>query len=504
MADTSTSLGAFLQGQDTALDSQSAYMEMGTIADDNQSAYMEGRSTRGYVFVGGDQVVVGTGNNVYVEQIVNTVSAYLWNDGSIQETSSASAFLEGVPIRTSQKAHIAGADSATDSIPAYLTGIPIRTSQPAYLEGFVGTPVSDSKPAFLASEVDDLDSVSAYLTGHPTDYIDDCEDYNTWASIGSLSNSTDAKQGTYSTQCSATTLAAKFYKGTFSTPYADTDPFADPCIHLWIHIPDVSLMVDSGQIEISSSGIPDNLELHWVISNYTVLNAYGSGLHQVLEDGWNELHLRLSSATATGGSFNGDVKYFRFAYTSSLNQIVRIDDVYVTEFAEYTSSISAYLNSLDGLAIDSKSAFMACTADDQDDISAYMFGGTTLHDSVSAYMFADAIPADSSTPAFVSGGTTVYTSQPAYMEMGTIAEDSAPAQIAGKSTSGAWQSCFLEGQHPRSFQDAFMTGQWAPTAKDSQSAFLEAEGAWPFEDDFTGEDESDWSEYLWFTESIDD
>jgi hypothetical protein len=44
-----------------------------------------------------------------------------------------------------------------------------------------------------------------------------------------------------------------------------------------------------------------------------------------------------------------------------------------------------------------------------------------------------------------------------------------------------------------------MTGQWAPTADDSTGAFLDSDGAWPYSDNFTGDDEDDWSEYKWLT-----
>jgi len=530
MADTSTSSGAFLQGQDTTLDSQSsflkgsinttdsqsAYMEMGTISLSELPAFLEGRYTHGYVFVGEDQVVVGTGNKVYIQLITSSIPAYIYNDGSIQLRSSQSAYMTGAESVDSTPAYLIGQSTNVSSQPAFMVGAPVRGVQPAWLAGGInvdssvpahlvsGIAADTSQSAFMHGAVAVDSSQSAYISGHPKCFLNDCEDLTNKGSQGTLSLSSNAMQGDYSVECAATTLSDKLDEN-WGSPICDTTLYTDPVLHLWVYITDVSALSHYGQIEITSTTIYDNQELHWDIdANGLIANAAGPGLHYQLVDGWNELNLRLSSADATGGTFNGGIQFFRFYYVTSMNQIVRFDDIYITEFAEYTSTASAYLNSLDGILDGSKSAFLAGTADDEDDKSAYMFGGTTLHDSASAYMFADAIPANDSQAAFVAGGTTVHDSQSAYMEMGTIAEDTVSAYISGQSTTGAWQSCYLIGQHPRSYQDAFMTGQWAPTAADSISVYLDSKGAWPFSDDFTGDDEDDWSEFKWYTESIDD
>ena len=91
----------------------------------------------------------------------------------------------------------------------------------------------------------------------------------------------------------------------------------DGYLHVWLYVSDETTgdvdFAGDGQIEISSSGGPDQNEFHWVV-------------RPELEAGWNELYLKLSEANETGGLADlTAINYFRL---HGCTGTCRIDDIY--------------------------------------------------------------------------------------------------------------------------------------------------------------------------------
>ena len=77
--------------------------------------------------------------------------------------------------------------------------------------------------------------------------------------------------------------------------YCDPTSYLD----LWIYVSDVSKFNGGGQLEITSSGGPDKDEYNWSVSELNLSN------------GWNELHLQISSANIMGNPDLSAINFFR-------------------------------------------------------------------------------------------------------------------------------------------------------------------------------------------------
>lgn len=139
-------------------------------------------------------------------------------------------------------------------------------------------------------------------------YLDRCEITDGWSGNGGpILDSDNPQEGEHS---------VKFHSDKdgfiISKSYAPFDPevnMEQGILQFSFYISDVSVYNWSspGQIEISSSGKPDNQELHW---NFT------DELH--LANGWNKLVLKLSEAGAEGGAINlHGITFFRIYHLDS-------------------------------------------------------------------------------------------------------------------------------------------------------------------------------------------
>ena len=70
---------------------------------------------------------------------------------------------------------------------------------------------------------------------------------------------------------------------------ADLSAFSGGSLHLFVYVEDISL-ITGGEIELTSSGGPDQQEIHWNVKD------------QITKNGWNELSLPLSSGIPVSGS----------------------------------------------------------------------------------------------------------------------------------------------------------------------------------------------------------
>ncbi len=161
--------------------------------------------------------------------------------------------------------------------------------------------------------------------------LDYCDSYAGWNSSNGVNIDTEEKQEGYASLISQG-AGTDWFKRSYSTPvnsFCDSTGYLD----LWIYVSDVTKFNGGGQLEISSSGGPDSDEYNWSVSE---LN---------LSDGWNELHLQISSANKMGNPHLGAINFFRLYQHVSAEVIARIDFIrfsgLVYELLSAPSNLSA-------------------------------------------------------------------------------------------------------------------------------------------------------------------
>lgn len=96
---------------------------------------------------------------------------------------------------------------------------------------------------------------------------------------------------------------------------ANLSSFADGKLELWVYIEDISKLT-GGQIELTSSGDPDQEETSWNVFDY------------VTQNGWTKLSLPLSEANAVGGGADlSRICYMRIYFTLTEKALVGIDEI---------------------------------------------------------------------------------------------------------------------------------------------------------------------------------
>ncbi|MCV9385256.1 T9SS type A sorting domain-containing protein [Reichenbachiella ulvae] len=147
-------------------------------------------------------------------------------------------------------------------------------------------------------------------TVHAQRVIQRCDITSGWKSNNSLSvDVTDYKEGRASLK--STGASTVWFSKLFSQTHSGIDE--NGYLSLWLYIADLNLLDGDGQIEISSSGNPDQDEYAWNISEL--------GLVQ----GWNELNLSIMSATKTGNPDLGAVRFFRIYHPLSGSAEIKLD-----------------------------------------------------------------------------------------------------------------------------------------------------------------------------------
>ncbi len=139
-------------------------------------------------------------------------------------------------------------------------------------------------------------------------YLDRCESTDGWSGPGGpVLDSDNPQEGAYSVKFHSDKDGFVIAKG-----FDPFDPKVDMehgILQFSLYISDVSVFNWSwpGQIEITSSGGPDNQELHW---NFT------SELRLV--NGWNKVVLKLSEAESNGGAIDlHGITFFRIYHLDS-------------------------------------------------------------------------------------------------------------------------------------------------------------------------------------------
>ena len=141
--------------------------------------------------------------------------------------------------------------------------------------------------------------------------LDYCDSDAGWNSHNGLSIDTKDKKEGYASLISQGT-GTDWFKKKFDTPVnslCNTSSYLD----LWLYVSDVSKFNGGGQLEITSAGRPDVDEYNWAVGTLNLAN------------GWNELHLQISSASKMGNPDLSAINYFRFYQKVSGDVISRID-----------------------------------------------------------------------------------------------------------------------------------------------------------------------------------
>lgn len=141
--------------------------------------------------------------------------------------------------------------------------------------------------------------------------LDYCDAYAGWNSSNGIDIDTEEKKEGYASLISQGG-GTDWYKRNISpaiNTYCDSTGYLD----LWIYVSDVSKFNGGGQLEISSSGGPDTDEYNWAVGDLNLVN------------GWNELHLQISTANVMGNPNLGAINFFRLYQFVSEEVITRVD-----------------------------------------------------------------------------------------------------------------------------------------------------------------------------------
>ncbi len=220
--------------------------------------------------------------------------------------------------------------------------------------------------------------------------LDYCDSDAGWNSSNGINIDTEEKKEGYASLISQG-AGTDWFSKKFVTPvnsYCDSSSYLD----LWLYISDVSKFDGGGQLEITSAGRPDVDEYNWSVASLNLSN------------GWNELHLQISSASKMGSPDLSAINYFRLYQFVSGDVISRID---IIRFS--------------GLVYEALSAptnFTAIPGDDSvslnwDDNTEASLGGYNLYRAFSpglSYSRLNSVPIISSnyTDTTVNNGTSYY------------------------------------------------------------------------------------------------
>jgi hypothetical protein len=163
---------------------------------------------------------------------------------------------------------------------------------------------------------------AAKIPLHGQVVIQRCDVITGWQGAQAISvDQSDKKEGNGSLMTEAQAGDSPWFYKSFSSTQTGIGPSG--YLSFWLYVSDASKL-DGGEIEISSSGEPDNQEHNWAFSKDNVVN------------GWNHLQLQISSAGQTGGGANLDsINFFRIHQTLSGPVTAKID------FIRFTPSTDA-------------------------------------------------------------------------------------------------------------------------------------------------------------------
>jgi len=150
------------------------------------------------------------------------------------------------------------------------------------------------------------------ISGNPGSYLDDCDQISGWKSSSGLTlNVTDHKQGNACLEFSGGSTDE--FKKVFSPSYNSRGSVASAELRFWYYVSDVTQFESSNQVEIGSSGGPDQNEFNWKLTG--------------LSNGWNFIILKTSEANTMGSPNLHAINWFRIYHRKTGTLTSRLDAV---------------------------------------------------------------------------------------------------------------------------------------------------------------------------------
>jgi hypothetical protein len=144
-------------------------------------------------------------------------------------------------------------------------------------------------------------------------YLDDCDNLSDWNSSSSINlNSTDNKEGVSCIEFIGSVTDE--FKKVFTNPYDAKGTESGTVLQFWYYVSDPSQLQSNNQLEIGSSGGPDNNEYNWNLGNN--LNA-----------GWNFIKLYTKNAGKMGNPDLSAINWFRLYRKKNGLVTTRIDAI---------------------------------------------------------------------------------------------------------------------------------------------------------------------------------
>jgi len=236
--------------------------------------------------------------------------------------------------------------------------------------------------------------------------LDYCDSETAWRSSNGINIDTEDKKEGYASLISQGGGTDWFTK-TFDIPVnslCDESSYLD----LWLYVSDVSKFNGGGQLEITSAGKPDENEYNWGVGDLNLSN------------GWNELHLQISSANVMGNPDLSKINFFRLYQFVSGEVISRVD---IIKFSGIVFEVLAPPTNLTALAGDGSVSL------DWDDNTEASLAGYNIYRALTPGLFytmvnTEPVPSSDYTDTDINNGTKYYYKVKATDNAGTETESS--------------------------------------------------------------------------------
>ena len=156
-------------------------------------------------------------------------------------------------------------------------------------------------------------AIQQFTLGDPGSYLDVCDEKIDWkSSAGLLVNTIDKQQGTGCIEFAGS--GTDVFKKVFSTSYDANGTESGTVLQFWYYVSDPSQFQSSNQVEIGSSGRPDDNEYSW-------------NLGSSLSAGWNFIQLNTKVAGKIGNPDLSAINWFRLYRKKNGSVTTRIDAI---------------------------------------------------------------------------------------------------------------------------------------------------------------------------------
>lgn len=214
--------------------------------------------------------------------------------------------------------------------------------------GFTGSPDVEPPMPPMDPEPAPLDEIPAAT--ELVTVFDNCDSADGWSAGGVLAvDNSFVKEGSGSLAFTGTSEVQ--FRKQFINPVNSGITRDNGYLEFWYYIEDVNALTTVGQIEITSSGQPDNAEYSWPMPVVK------------LKNGWNKIQLALSQAGNMGNPDLSAVNWFRLYCFPKAGKTVKakIDDIRFTRghdappVIDNCDSNSGWLSSSGSVSVDNES-----------------------------------------------------------------------------------------------------------------------------------------------------